>query len=114
MTFYHIAYAADWAEAQKVGQYTMSTKGRTLEEQGFIHGGTVDQVAPVANMIYGGDDGLIVLVIDEGRLTSELKYDDVPGWDSPFPHIYGPLNVDAVADTIPLVKGDDGKFQFSV
>ena len=81
---------------------------------GFIHGGTADQVAPVANMIYGDDDGLIVLVIDEGRLASELEYDEVPGWDSPFPHLYGPLNLDAVTDAIPLVKGNDGKFQFSV
>lgn len=112
MTFYHIAYESDWNEALKAGEYRISTKGRTLEEQGFIHGGTVDQVAPVANMIYGDDDSLIVLVIDEDRLTSELRYDDVPGWGSPFPHIYGPLNVEAVRETVPLAKGPDGKYVF--
>lgn len=112
MTFYHIAYESDWIEALKTGEYRVSTKGRTLEEQGFIHGGTAAQVAPVANMIYGEDEGLVVLVIDESKLTSEVRYDDVPGWDSPFPHIYGPLNVSAVSETRPLVRGSDGKHVF--
>lgn len=112
MTFYHIAYESDWAEALNVGEYRISTKGRTLEEQGFIHGGTTSQVAPVANMIYGDDDGLIVLVIDENKLRSELRYDDVHGWDSPFPHIYGPLNIDAVTETCALTRDADGKYVF--
>ena len=111
---YHIAYPADWESAKEQGEYRMSTRGRTLEEQGFIHAGEVGQVAPVANMIYGEDDELIVLVIDPATLQSELRYDDVPGWADPFPHIYGPLNIEAVTDTLPLNKGDDGKFSFSI
>lgn len=114
MVIYHIAYEADWVKGQSDGEYTISTKGRTLAEQGFIHAGDVPQVAPVANMIYGNDEGLVVLVIDTDRLTSEVKYDPVPGWDAPFPHIYGPINPDAVTDVLPLERGQDGKFQFSV
>ena len=34
---YHIATAADWAQAQRDGQYATSTRGRTLAEEGFIH-----------------------------------------------------------------------------
>jgi uncharacterized protein (DUF952 family) len=114
MTIYHIAYAADWEKAQADGEYRMSTKGRTLEEQGFIHAGDAPQVAPVANMVYGGESGLVVLVIDTDRLQSKLQYDEVNGWDSPFPHIYGPLNPDAVVEVLPLEKGADGKFAFEV
>jgi uncharacterized protein (DUF952 family) len=110
---YHIAFEADWDKAKEGGEYRMSTKGRTLEEQGFIHGGTMDQVAPVANMIYGSDDGLVVLVIDEDRLASPLQYDEVPGWEQPFPHIYGPLNPDAVVSVLPLVRSSDGKYEFT-
>jgi uncharacterized protein (DUF952 family) len=51
-------------------------------------------------------------VIDPGRLASEVKYDDVAGWDEPFPHIYGPLNPDAVIDVRPLAVGEDGAFVF--
>ena len=53
MTFiYHIAAAADWERAVRDGQYTMSTRGLTLAEQGFIHASTADQVALVANAFY--------------------------------------------------------------
>jgi uncharacterized protein (DUF952 family) len=113
MVIYHIAYSADWETARVDGTYTISTRGRTLAEQGFIHAGDVPQVAPVANMIYGDDEGLVVLVVDTDLLTSEVKYDPVPGWDAPFPHIYGPLNPDAVVDVLPLERDSDGKFQFS-
>ncbi len=51
-TIYHIATAADWEQACRDGQYTTSTRGTTLAQQGFIHTSTAEQVATVANMIY--------------------------------------------------------------
>lgn len=113
MPIYHIAYPADWEQAQQQGEYRISTRGRTLEEQGFIHAGEAHQVEPVANAIYSADDGLIVLVIDPTLLTSELQYDDVRGQPDPFPHIYGPLNVEAVTGILPLPKNAEGRFSFS-
>ncbi len=110
---YHITFEADWEKAKEEGEYRLSTKGRTLEEQGFIHGSTADQVAPVANMFYGSNEGLVVLAIDEERLSSPLQYDDVPGGDQPFPHIYGPLNVDAVTSVLTLTRGTDGRYDFT-
>jgi glutathione S-transferase len=110
---FHITFESDWDKAKEQGEYRLSTKGRTLEEQGFIHGGTATQVAPVANLIYGSDEGLVVLVIDEERLSSPLQYDVVPGWDEPLPHIYGPLNLAAVVSTLPLTRGADGKYEFT-
>jgi uncharacterized protein (DUF952 family) len=113
MAIYHIAYPADWTQAKEDGEYRTSTRGRTLEQQGFIHAGEAHQVAPVANMVYADDDGLIVLVINTELLRSELRYDEVSGWPDPFPHIYGPLNIDAVTGTLPLDKGPDGKYSFT-
>jgi uncharacterized protein (DUF952 family) len=109
---YHIAYPTDWEQAQSDAEYRISTRGRTLEQQGFIHAGTANQVAPVANAIYGHDRDLVVLVIDEERVGSEIVYELVSGWDEPFPHIYGPLNIDAVVDTRPLEPTADGRFVF--
>jgi uncharacterized protein (DUF952 family) len=111
---YHIAFPADWKQAQHDGEYTISTRGRTLEQQGFIHAGRAHQVAPVANAIYGVNDELLVLVIDEDRLKPDIRYEAVPGWDDPFPHIYGPLNLDAVVETSPLKRYPDGRFAFAV
>jgi uncharacterized protein (DUF952 family) len=110
---YHIAYQADWAAAQRDGEYLTSSRGRTQAEEGFIHASTADQLAGVANAFYAGDDDLLVLVIDEERLRPEVVYEEVPGMTAPFPHIYGPLNVDAVVGTRPLSRGTDGRFTFS-
>jgi uncharacterized protein (DUF952 family) len=112
-TIYHIATASDWAQARADGKYTTSTRGKTLAEQGFIHGSTAGQVAPVANMIYKGLPDLLVLVIDTDRVRPEVRYEPVTGWDEPFPHIYGPLNTDAVIETRPLDPGPDGEFSFA-
>jgi uncharacterized protein (DUF952 family) len=110
---YHLAYAQDWDEAKRTGEYTMSTNGRTLADEGFIHAGTADQVLPVANLIFKGEAGLLVLVIDPDRVTSEIRWERVRGWEDPFPHIWGPLNVDAVVEVRPFEPGPEGRFSFS-
>jgi uncharacterized protein (DUF952 family) len=111
---YHIATAPDWRRAQRDGQYATSTIGRTLAEEGFIHASTATQVADVANLFYRGvADDLVLLVIDAARLRSPLRYEHVPGADAPFPHIYGPLNVDAVLAARPFRPGPDGTFTFT-
>jgi uncharacterized protein (DUF952 family) len=99
---YHIAEAADWERAQRAGEYTMSTRGRTLAEEGFIHAATAGQVPLVAGAYYRGVPDLVLLVIDTERVRPELRYEQVPGQPDPYPHIYGPLNLDAVVDSRPF------------
>ena len=109
MTFiYHIAAAADWEQAQRDGQYTTSTRGLTLAEQGYIHASTAGQVALVANAFYQGVPDLVLLVIDPERVGPEIRYEPVPGQDQPYPHIYGPLNTDAVVAVLPFPPTPDG------
>jgi uncharacterized protein (DUF952 family) len=110
---YHIATAGDWDQALADGEYTTSTRGTTLAEQGFIHASTAEQVGPVANLFYQGLPDLLVLVIDPDRVRAEIRPEPVPDWDAPFPHIYGPLNTDAVVMVRPLAPGPDGQFSFS-
>ena len=113
MTFiYHIAAAADWEQARHDGQYTMSTRGLTLAEQGYIHASTAGQVAQVANVYYRGVPDLLLLVIDPELVGPEIRYEAVPGQDEPYPHIYGPLNADAVVQARPFHPGSDGEFSF--
>ena len=99
---YHIAEAADWEQAQRDGQYTMSTRGRTLAEEGFIHASTAAQVPLVAAAYYRDAPDLVLLVIDTERVGPELRYEQVPGQPDPYPHIYGPLNLAAVLETRPF------------
>jgi uncharacterized protein (DUF952 family) len=112
---YHIATRADWEQAQRDGEYTTSTVGRTLADEGFIHASGPAQLTGVANRHYKDVPGdLVVLVIDPERVRSEIRYDNVPGADTPFPHIYGPLNADAVLAAWPLSPGPDGEFTFTL
>ena len=76
---YHIAAAADWERAVRDGQYTMSTRGLTLAEQGFIHASTAEQVPLVANAFYRDVPDLLLLVIDTERVGPEIRYEPVPG-----------------------------------
>ena len=111
---YHIATRADWEQAQADGEYTRSSVGKTLAEEGFIHASQASQVTGTANKYYRDVPGdLLLLVIDPGLLRAELRYDDVPGAELPFPHIYGPLNVDAVVEARPLAPEPDGTFVFN-
>jgi glutathione S-transferase len=109
---YHIAEAADWEQARRAGQYTTSARGVTLAEEGFIHASQAAQVARVANAYFQGAPELVLLIIDTERVGPEIRYELVPGQDLPYPHIYGPLNPDAVLETRPFAPGPDGLFTF--
>jgi len=76
---FHIAAAADWERAVRDGQYTMSTRGLTLTEQGFIHAATASQVALVANAFYQDVPDLLLLVIDTERVGPEIRTSTCPG-----------------------------------
>ena len=108
---YHIAARADWERALGDAEYAISTRGRTLAQQGFIHCSDARQVAGVANLVYRGVADLVLLVIDPERVRSPIWYDDVPGEPTPYPHIYGPLNTDAVVEVRPFAPGPDGQFR---
>src|SRR5436190_20221908 len=97
-TIFHLALASDWAAAQEAGAYTMSTRGRTLAEEGFIHASRGDQWTAVRERFYADvTEPLLLLQIDTDRLDVPVVVEPaVPGSTETFPHIYGPLALDAV------------------
>ncbi len=100
MRVFHIALESEWREAERAGTYTTSTLGRTLEQEGFIHASRADQVKAVNARYYSGvRKPMVRLEIDTDRLTAPWREDHV-GEDT-YPHIYGPLNVDAVTRVRP-------------
>jgi uncharacterized protein (DUF952 family) len=100
---FHIATVADWEAAKRSGSYTTSTRGRTLQEEGFIHASHEDQWQDVRRTFYAGvDEPLVLLAIDPAKLTASLVEEVPDGADRAFPHICGPLNADAVVRAIPL------------
>lgn len=103
MRIFHLALEPAWADAQSSGTYTVSTLGLDLADVGFIHCAQADQVPGVYERFYTDvTEQLLLLTIDTDRLTSPWQLDDVPGEPLPFPHVYGPLNVDAVVSAEPF------------
>lgn len=108
MNIYHVIDEAKWKEAQKICEYTPSS----FEDDGFIHTSTEEQLLPTANRKLKHKDELRVVVIDTDKLKAVLKFEEASNGEK-YPHIYGPLNTDAVVYLIKLVKGDLGEFQIS-
>ncbi|MDG4791150.1 DUF952 domain-containing protein [Micromonospora sp. WMMD1102] len=106
---FHIAEEADWAAAQVAGDYRISTRGRSLADEGFIHASRRGQVLGVAEAAYSDAGPLLLLRIDPDRLSSPVRDDEVAP-EIVFPHIYGPLNLDAVVEVAPLARTADGRF----
>ena len=109
-TILHIAFPEQWQAAQQAGSYRWSTRGKSLDDGAtFIHASRSEQVAMVANFVYDDvDEPLCLLVIDTSRLVSALCDEDLDGIGISFPHIYGPLNLDAVVDVRAYTRGADG------
>ena len=112
---FHITTRKDWDTAQAKGEYIIES----LKTEGFIHCSTLAQVLPVAEKFYKGQSGLVLLVIEPTLLSSELKWEPPSGGTPPpgvpegdsFPHVYGPINVDAVVNTVDFMFDTNGKFQ---
>ncbi|MBA0050843.1 DUF952 domain-containing protein [Streptomyces sp. AJS327] len=107
----HITERSVWEAARADGVYEMSTRGRTLREVGFIHCSLPRQLPAVAELLYGDGETagprvdpaeLVVLVIDGEALTAPVRWEPpVPGGEDLFPHLYGPLPLDAVVRVEP-------------
>lgn len=98
MIIYHIASKEDWDTAFEAGQYYHPS----LKEEGFIHCSLENQVSGVLERYFQGKTNLVKLVIDTDKLTERLVFDWSPSTADHFPHLYGPLNTDAVIDTVYL------------
>ena len=103
---FHLAVLADW-EAAGSTDYTVSTLGRSLEEEGFIHCSFAFQVQQIADLVYRGRHDVVLLEIDPQRLIAPVKVESLDGAEA-FPHIYGPLNREAVIRATPLRLRADG------
>lgn len=112
MLIFHIATEADWQAAEASGAYTTSTLGVTLEQEGYIHFSRDSQAGMVLDNYYADvTEPLTLLTVDTKFLTSSWQFDDVPGAELSFPHIYGPLNPDAVVEVTPLTKDAAGVWE---
>jgi glutathione S-transferase len=80
---FHITSETEWAAARHTGELRSSTRDRSLDDEGFI---AVE------------------------RLHAQIRYENLDGGAAPYPHVYGPVQVDAVVSVAPLSRGQAGTF----
>ena len=106
----HITTMTDWEQAVRVGEFCPDS----LAADGFIHCSTAEQMAATANRHYPGRTDMVLLVVDEGLVESEIVWEDTSGKGEDYPHIYGALNPAAVVAVVPYVPGHGGMFSTPV
>ncbi len=95
---YHITTKEEWENAPQKGSY----EAASLKEEGFIHCSEERQVAGVLERYFSEKSDLVRLVIDTDRLTSRYIQEWSSSLQDTFPHIYGPVNLEAVIDVLPV------------
>lgn len=105
-TLLHVTTAAEWEAAVREGVY----RGDTLSTEGFLHASEPAQVIEVANRLFRGRTGLVLLLIDERRVRAPVVRENLEGGTERYPHLYGPLNLDAVRAVLPFRPAADGTF----
>lgn len=106
----HITTQEEWKAALDAGSY----RADSLETEGFIHCSTAGQVIGVANERFHGRADLVLLCIDPAHLDAALIYEDCYETGQQFPHIYGPLNLNAVVAVVDFPPDADGSFTLPV
>ena len=109
---YILTEKSKWDSAKNRGIFI----DESLHEIGFIHSMNYDEILAVANAFYLNRQNLVLLQIDPQKSKSEIKFEEphvklaVFKKGDKFPHIYGPLNIDAVVSAIPVSKNKVGQY----
>jgi len=104
---FHITSGRRWREAKSSGTYLPES----FQDDGFIHCSYAVQVLRVANVLYRGKTGLVLLEIDASLVGCEVIDEKTEGGREFFPHIYGPLPCSAVIAVHLFPFDEDGLFQ---
>jgi uncharacterized protein (DUF952 family) len=105
---YHMCPQQAWAEAVAAGRYDGTAADR---RDGFIHFSTAEQLPESARRHRAGQAGLVLVAVEADRLGERLRWEPSRG-GALFPHLYGPLPLDAVVWNHDLPLGADGRHAF--
>jgi len=100
MKIFHITEQSTWQETKYHSFYERDT----LSVDGFIHCCLFEQIEDVLLNWFKGKHDVVILEIDTEILLSPVKYENLEGGLEMFPHVYGPINLDAVINEKPALK----------
>ncbi len=104
----HIAVRDEWERAVSADAAYVPDR---YSSDGFVHCSSPAQVLGPANRLFRGRTDLVLLVIDPARLGARvIEERGDPESTETFPHVYGPIELEAVARVIAFPPGPDGRF----
>lgn len=83
----------------------------SLEKEGFIHCCYPHQILWVLNRHFIKEKRVMLICINENKLMSKWKSEDLSQRGQDFPHVYGPINKDAVIDHFWIESDFEGIYQ---
>lgn len=107
-SIFHICRREEWTAALSAGRYDGSSQDA---RDGFIHFSTGQHVRASAAKHRAGQADLVLLTVDPKQLGEALRWEPSRG-GALFPHLYGPLPLDAVRSIDDLPLSADGSHVF--
>jgi lincosamide nucleotidyltransferase A/C/D/E len=102
----HLSRRYEWTACTREGLYLP----RSFADEGFVHLCRPQEAVTIANRLFANADHLLAVAIDSRRLRAELLLDqDRPGAFA-WPHLHGPLALDAVVSVLPYPRRPDGRY----
>lgn len=84
----------------------------SLAAEGFIHLSTRGQLLGTLERFFGHTQTMLLIEVNPALLDAELRYEAADGAN--FPHLYGPLNPEAVVAVHTVERGADGVYGLPV
>lgn len=102
---YHLVPVEEWERQREQADYVPPA----FADDGFIHcTNGLNELVAVGNQFYKDDSRpYLALILNVPKITSPVRYDDP---DQVYPHIYGPLNTDAIVGMLKAQRSEDGTF----
>ena len=92
---FHIVGRDEWDDSRPYAP-------ASLDEVGFVHCSSAEQVTGVADAVYAGRDDLLLVCVDPQDV--DVRWEGDPS----FPHVYGPLEPSAMLGVVELRAANDG------
>ena len=108
-SIYHLTTRESWDAAQTLAEY----RAESLATEGFIHASTAHQVEASANRYFSQAASIILLKIDVTQLPEPPVWEMSPHSADPFPHLYGPIPLQAVSEVLFWPKSDEGEYRLA-
>lgn len=105
LNIFHIIDEPTYSTNVKNGYYV----NPGLQKEGFIHFCDFNLLNTVANHYYSNHFELTVLTINPTLIESKLLFENSKNDEIYYPHVYGPLNLNAITKVIKIKK-IDGSF----